>query len=793
VNAQVARPSRVVGIAIAVAVGVLLSAVQARAGSTAASSLDVQGTDAVSGSTARSSGAAGTTAPGHRIDWVLRYANTTGVPATLNLTDEIGPNQSFVPGSLSVHGGLSKTWSTDGGSTRLPDEPTSGVDAFQATGTMAPGGLGATTGVISSFSSPTAPVVGAGDGWDDIFYKGNVYNLHHQWGRGAPSSDTSGLIACHVVATGAECPDYAGGGLNASSTAGTPFFGRAKVAQADFISPFFAHAAFDRSTGKLYFATTLDGTRNYGVGCVDLDNESSCGFTKLGAAGAGTPPNSGNDGFISGGPQIGTRFYPLDTTGTIRCFDYSTGATCGSYVAFPTPGNVVAGAGDRVETYDGRYLFAYMINRPPKKATISCVDLTTGQRCPGYPFTSSVGNSFLGQTSIEFLPVLDAGRTTKGVCIAAVGISTAAANTTYQCVDTSAQPIANPYPIPPGSAPSHASFGTVLVLGARAYYPQITYKPTSHTIQYQCFDFAAGAPCAGFASPAQTAPFTQGRTGNQPGDLRPYTITSDPDIPGCLGEDGDAGAVQLFDARTGALGCSGLIGEVVTDPTTSYCAATPGHASGWDRVQVSGVPAADYGGATVTVSDAQGHPVPGFEVVPLRPGDTTLDISPIPISGATAKLSATLTMASPGAGVTPQVSLTFKGDPAEVCFATTVGPVTCSATSIADNANAVTTGSNGASDAPAGDEAGTASFTVAAQRPTECTAAPPVTKVASSSSGPSSGPPSTRPSGANPKPSLPLTGDDAGPRTWLALAALVASAVLRGAAGRRRPARSLER
>ena len=204
----------------------------------------------------------------------------------------------------------------------------------------------------------------------------------------------------------------------------------------------------------------------------------------------------------------------------------------------------------------------------------------------------------------------------------------------------------------------------MLVLGTRAHDPQITYKPTTHTIQYECYDFAPGAPCAGFSSPAQTSPYTQGAPGNQPGNLTPYTLEPDPDLPGCVGEIGDTGVVQYFDARTGALGCSGSLGKGFRGSDGVLdCDGQSGHVTGWDEVVISGIPPADYKGATVTVLDADGNLIPGFEAVPLSSGQSSLDISSIPVSGSTSKLSVMVTVATPSAGATPQVSLTFQGRP----------------------------------------------------------------------------------------------------------------------------------
>lgn len=164
----------------------LLGGSGAQAGTTAASSLTKTGTDALTGATASSTGAVGTTGPGHAINWVLHYSNTTGAPASVNLKDRVGANQTFVAGSLRVPSGtcLAPEWSANGGSGWVTSEPTSGVDAVGASGTAAPGGLG-TTGGFSAIATAATGSNGGGDGWDDIFYGGNAYNLHHDYITGA--------------------------------------------------------------------------------------------------------------------------------------------------------------------------------------------------------------------------------------------------------------------------------------------------------------------------------------------------------------------------------------------------------------------------------------------------------------------------------------------------------------------------------------------------------------------------------------------------------------------------------
>ncbi len=62
-------------------------------------------------------GPIGKTAAGNRINWVFNYQNNTTSAVNLNITDPIGANQTYVPGSLKLPSYLSSQFSTDGGTT----------------------------------------------------------------------------------------------------------------------------------------------------------------------------------------------------------------------------------------------------------------------------------------------------------------------------------------------------------------------------------------------------------------------------------------------------------------------------------------------------------------------------------------------------------------------------------------------------------------------------------------------------------------------------------------------------
>jgi uncharacterized repeat protein (TIGR01451 family) len=667
------------------------------AGTTAASTFTKTGSDPSTGSTATATSTTGTANAGDTLSWVLHYQNNTGSPATVNITDPIGPNQTFVSGSLQTAPSLAPEWSVDGGASFVTSEPGSGVNAVGAAGLVPPTGLGS-VGSFSQITTSATPDTGTGDGWQAIFYGGNVYVLHHHFYPGEidPSGKTMTLLDCFSVATGAECPGYGAGGVYANSTAGSPF--STNIATDNFTTTAHNWSDLDQSTGKLYFATTLTNSTAYGVGCLDLATNTSCGFFQEGTGAwvnSGTPnPETGS---MAGGQTINGKYYTINNSGAVLCYDEATNTSCGS---ISTGSGPIGGAGfpadisvstaSQVRAFDSRYLFTFeeTYTGGPTTGSISCVDLTTNAKCPGFPKSLATTSQ-----STYLLPVMDTSGAVTGVCY---GHDNPAVMTCYSTTGTS---IANPYPIPAGDTLGDGSGGTNAVIGSKVYYDVYNSSSAPQTMQYQCYDFATGAACAGFNSPVQ------------PGlSYRPYTISPDPYIPGCLAEDGDAGVVQYFSAITGAIGCSGEVARVPVNPSASYCDGQSGHVTGWNQIQLSGITASQYAGATYTVLDANGNPVPGFDNILLTPGQTTVDISSIPATGSTAKLTIEMTLANPIGGA-PKLSVTFTGDPIQVCFKTTVGKAKCSADqSISNEGNALTIGDNGVGDGPAGNDSGQATF-----------------------------------------------------------------------------------
>jgi hypothetical protein len=113
----------------------------------------------------------------------------------------------------------------------------------------------------------------------------------------------------------------------------------------------------------------------------------------------------------------------------------------------------------------------------------------------------------------------------------------------------------------------------------------------------------------------------------------------------------------------------------------SYCAAGAAAFHRWSKLTLTGLVPGAYATAVVSLQDANGNPIPGFQNVVLPSGATTLDVSSIPVGAPTATITAmvTLTGVTSASGITSgRVALAWLGDPVQVCFATVVGAARCS-------------------------------------------------------------------------------------------------------------------
>lgn len=694
------RPRTLVVVMSLVAVMGLLVAAPALAGTTNASTLTKSGTDAQTGSAAAATSSVGKTAPGDTINWVLNYRNTTGSPANANIGDPIGANQTFVPGSLKTPPGFSPAWSTNGGGSYTATEPASGVNAIRAAGTSVDG----STGAQSLFSAPLASFnAGAsqGDGWEALFVGSNVYNVHHHTFQQNSGGDT--VFDCHVAATGAECPGYPGIGQTVPTTAGTPL-GTAQPPAQTIVTAFHNNGA--NYSGRIYFASAIAGTTNIGVSCVDTTNNTSCGYTQLGTSANATPAVASASAQMTGGAQIGSKYYTLGYSngGPVYCFDMAANAPCAGWSNPSSVPGFTAGpytAGFTLDSWGG-YIFTTQADAAGTN-WLGCVVAATGALCPGWatPKTSGgVGNTMA--------PITNASGAVTGICVS--NTTGAGVTATYQCYNIDGTPIAGAAPfasvIPSGDSAGLNITADPLLIGTRLYQPWVNsgggVGPFGSSV-YTCWDYSTSSACQGFT------PVASGNAATQA-----YTIRQDPNAPDCLWELGNGGTFEVFSATFGgSASCSTGSSQVKLTPSDYYCDGHGGHVTGWKQLEVYGVNPAQYDAVAVTIKDANGNPVPGWTNRVISSGQVPIDISSIPYSGSTTSLTVQVVI---DWGTHPvvqgtAVGATYAGDPVQVCFQTKVGAASCTADqSISNNGNATTSASNNVSDAPAGDNSGDATF-----------------------------------------------------------------------------------
>lgn len=659
-----------------------LAAAPALAGTTAISSFTKTGTDPATGSTAVAGGPAGSTKAGDTINWVLSYTNKTSSAPSVSISDTVGANQSYVAGSLKAPPGFTTSTPTSGGATTV-----------QATGGVQPastaGGSAAFTPLV--FNTP------GGDGYSVEGAGNNIYTVFHH-------SASATTVFCTTLGN-AVCPGWPGRSTYVNVTAGT-HIGTGGV------SPYttaYRNGSFIDS-GNLYWPVearnATAGAYQIGIMCLNLTTLDSCGLTSLGtvpsAPGTSTTyANLASDGVAASNGH----YYVIEQNGNMVCFAPSPtgGTTCGS--ANVSGGRTLNANGVGEIKTVGRYVFTVFSDTAGTEYA-SCFDTVTAAVCPGFPISTGAAPALVGMPA----PVLSTTGAVTGFCDSYY----------HKCYSLSGATVTDPYVGTSLNYTNGSGFGQGDVIGAKFYAHQ--------GAQILCFDFAQWTGigvvprCAGFAGPSNP---------------NNYTVTGPlANLPGCLAANGDAGVIALFSETTGQ-SCGIESAKVSTTPSQSYCDGGSGHVTGWDKVSLVGLTGAEYTGATVTLTNAAGAPIAGWSDVPIPAGQTSLDISSLPIAQYPT-LSAAVTIS----GVTDasvvqaaHVALSWKGDPIQVCFKTTVGPSSCNAPPLlANTATAVTNGGVGATDAPTGNGSGTVRFEEAADT-SQCAPSVSIQKIADAADG----------------------------------------------------------
>jgi CshA-type fibril repeat protein len=666
---------------------------------------------------------------GDRVHWSFALDPQTLTGPSASSTFAISPPQSIVDESVLVPQGDSVQYSSDGVS--YGDVLSSASRFVRVRGPLAQQSAGAAINLAPSGISQTIPGNNSGDGYIPILTTDRVFNVQH---------NPPMVIDCHEIPSGRECPGY---GF-------TPQYGGATVVTGDGGFHQAPIGWVDPTTHHLWVAgrrTDAGHTQDVGWACIDVGLDGA---------------SPGNCGWVSGGTNTETptsgglvngRMYAMTGDGNVWCLDPSansgSGAACSGYpastgisgafnltVLTPIPGSSRMIA--RVATWNsGNNTYA---------TTLACFDTATEAPCSGWGAGSAgqrtVPNTGPGgvqdyRAAGEVLPVQTNGTSWDAFCQGTNDNgSTLSPTIILDCYRLSD---GSQVSAPPGLANTKLTpaydlmddqWGVPATFGHRLYFSM--HNPDWTADEEVCYDFSANGGAGGVCPhyPYGLPGRSYGPPLVAPGNVAAYGVAVDA-TGGCLWAFGDADMFVSGSTSDPSQPCaaSSSTTTVQVQPSISYC----GHdlsGPNWGNVRLRGLSASDYSSGTITITDASGAVVSGFDQVPV-PSNGVLDISSIPKSGNTSSLTVSVSFngvnaAKFGTGAA-QLEVDWSGGAAsKVCIDTT--PSTgCAAT----QANQLSVDANSIfSDLVSGPQAPTqakVSLTRTDSQPAGCAYASPLT------------------------------------------------------------------
>nr|BFE51478.1 hypothetical protein GCM10017745_49050 [Saccharothrix mutabilis subsp. capreolus] len=636
---------------------------------------------------------------------MLNYTNSTGLPATVSLTDTITGSQSYVPGSLTMPPDFTGAVNGDTVTANGQSVPPSGTAAFTflqvGQALQQPGG-GDGTVVMTSLIEPD-----------------NLYTSFHH-------NDPS--ITCMTRATGGTCANWparvlyfdfanpTGPLLTTSPATGKSIYGN--------------YTVLDQGTGRIFGMVYKDPT-HVEVICYDPLSLTGCGELQLTTVpaitytqgnSAITPTVSPNQGTYSTSVAALTQaadglMYWLDHTGVLHCFNPGSFTPCANdgFQLYPTTAGLFPQAASQNIQSFGPYVFTQwpVMSDNRWHQNISCYDTRTNDVCPGFA-NGVIAPTAIGNRThqITMGPVMDASGAVVGIC--------SLGNSNSDCFSTTTQTagVADTLPDPPiytNVVPWGGFYQNLTTIGTRTYV-------ATNTGRVLCYDFATSATCANYP---ETPPIVVPSVN--------YTLAVDVVNPTCIWANGDSGRVIPINALTGEVGCS-TTGSVTARPQANYCdgSSAEGRNTAWSQIVVSSPPNNTYAAVAVTIRDADGDIITDSNGTVWSNNQVPAANVPIDLASIigysatwsnglggtfdTTELEVVVSFIETTADFTaPQASVTWTGDDVyQVCFKTQVAQV-CDTFPISNNATFTTdaTANGGASDAPAGNSSGVAAFDVA--------------------------------------------------------------------------------
>jgi hypothetical protein len=564
---------------------------------------------------------------GDSVTWTDSYLNTGATVAAGSATQTWDPKLvSYTAGSLKIpFGWTGATLANDAGAV-------TGVKA-SAEFVPADGRVGVATPIARpSVSSISTSIGGGGDSFELLFYKNNVYSaLHH----------TTLKVLCFNKTDGSSC-----GSFGPSRT---------------LFSSDVTDAWIDQSTGKGYFPAIdqANNRKTVVLACLDFNTKSDCGITPVDTDGVTSSAAMVSQPWMYNGEIMFV--YPRKATKELMvgCVTAATMAPCAGQpfsaglpyaVGITTAASrqtMVYWSSDGVTPYraDGRV--SYTTNPDAASTlTLECFDSANHTACTGMNEASWDG---------AHEPVLrsDAFGQLDGFC--------ARPRTTgaVSCFDLAG----NPAPVPASFEAwvpktriswNSALGGYGLISDSRSYIPLSQTNPES----VPCYDWRTETSCDGF-------PYLS------PVSRKAYSLRRDPAAPACMWKMSDDGYLESFNANGGAPGCT----TTTATAKPMYCDNAV-HVTGWEAVRLNDLVGSAHSGFVLTLKDQTGAVIPGWGGRKFDASTSVVDISSIAYAGTSRAITADIAFsglkASAFGAATPTVEISWKGDPLQVCAATTI-------------------------------------------------------------------------------------------------------------------------
>lgn len=493
----------------------------------------------------------------------------------------------------------------------------------------------------------------SGDGWVPIPYNGKVYNIFHHTGTSAVT------MSCVDQATATTCPNFP---AYIDDSTGVPLSTTA-TATNQLGTSYYVHTYLNQSSGNIYFAAQKATTA--GIQCVNLNTHTSCGYTAL--YDEASLPGPGYASTFAGVEEHGGKLYGVryvnDATSDsnpaqVYCFDTVTSAACSGYsyntgqplgtnallmvdagtstkvrgIPYRVPTKIVGTKLYSVINYNSYATTTYSATQKSLGSRVLCFDTTTNGTCTNWP---TAGVHFRGtNTQNDEVTTLFTNENAPDSIICAIGDinyvapGTPLAQFAGECYNPATSAVV---PLPTGLPTAVTSAGGIVVFDDTIQIGSRMLIPNAAASRVSCYDWATSSVCSGF--PGNGAHNWSSVNG---GNTKDYGYAYDADTQ-CMWGLGDSGYLWSFSSRDFTSNCYPS-GTFFFDAALVYCDLSK---AAYDTLTLQNIDSSKILASSYTIIDQNGDIIPGYQDQAITV-DTPIDISNIPVTGATQKIQVLL-------------------------------------------------------------------------------------------------------------------------------------------------------